>query len=182
MAKPQMVKCRYCGKEISKDEAYKEEGSNMYYCSLLCQNSAMQKRLNRERKNYKSIKGTDRRLVTDKIVEIYKNKGIDDARIPWDMIGSQMKNMLDEHRDWNYSTLFYVLWYVTEILEIDLLSEDNKANTPLSLIPYYVLDAKDYYMQTKQINELAEAFNIENETIVKATNQKRKRPIKKITF
>ena len=173
------VKCRYCGKTVMKIDAYKV-GKSTYYCSLLCQNSAEQKRLNKEIKNYKSVKGTDRRLVTDKVVEIYTDKGIDACRIPWDLIGAQMKNLLDEHKDWNYSTLYYVLWYMVEILDMDLLND--KSHTPLSLIPYYVSEAKEYYFQSKQIQESIEKFEIEPPTIIHGTRLPQKSKYKKISF
>ena len=179
MSNKDSVKCRYCGKEIIKADAYKM-GKSTYYCSLLCQNSAEQKRLNKERKNYKSIKGTDRRLVTDKIVEIYTNRGIDSCRIPWDLIGAQMKNLLDEHKDWNYSTLYYILWYMVEILDMDLLND--KSHTPLNLIPYYFLEAKDYWKQCQDINEKSNTFELPDEVILKATKQKPKSKYKKIMF
>ena len=180
MAKPVMVKCRYCGKEILKDEAYHDEGSTMYYCSLLHLNSANQKRLKKEQKNYKSVKGTDRRLVTDYIQAMYRNQGIDDCRIPWDLIGAQMKNLLDEHKDWNYSTLYYVLWYMVEMLDMNLLND--KSHTPLDLLPYYVIEAKEYWQQCQDINEKSNAFELSDKVILKATRQKPKSKYKKITF
>lgn len=179
MSKEETIKCRYCGKIHDKATAYKV-GKSTYYCSLLCQNSATQKRIKKEQKNYKSIKGTDRRLVTDKIVDLYHEKGIDDARIPWELISSQMKNMLDEHKDWNYMTLYYVMWYMKELLGIDLLNE--KANTPLSLVPFYVIEAKDYYSQTQNINIASEQFIFSEPKVIKATNRTKTRPYKKIEF
>lgn len=180
MAKPQIVKCRYCGKEVEKDVAYKEDGTSMYYCSLTCLNSAVQKRLKKDKSNYKSEKGTDRRQLTDFIVEIYENKGVDSVRIPWELIGSQMKNMLNEHKDWNYSTLYYTLWYMITIEEKDVL--DDNSISPLSLIPYYVLKAKEYYFQTKEIQDSIEKFEIEPPTIIHGTRLPQKNKYKKISF
>ena len=117
-----MVKCRYCGKELEKDNAYKV-GRAVYYCSLECQNSATQKRLKKDQKNFKSIKGTDRRQVTDLLQQLYYDKGVSDGRIPWDLIGAQMKNMLDEHKDWTYNTIYATLWYMTKVVDMDLLSD-----------------------------------------------------------
>ena len=176
----QMVTCRHCKKKIPKSEAYHNDGSSVYYCSLLCLNSADQKRLNKDRKNYKSVKGTDRRICTDYIVKLYTDKGIGSARIPWDLIGSQMKNLLDEHQDWNYTTLQYVMWYMHEILEMDLLTE--RSNSPLDLVPYYVLEAKDYWLECQRINEQANAFEIPDKVVMKASRQKPRQRFKKITF
>lgn len=174
------VKCRYCGKEIDRDEAYHNEGQKIYYCSLLHLNSANQKRLKKEQKNFKSIKGTDRRQATDLLQQLYYDKCVDDARIPWDLLGAQMKNMLDEHKDWNYNTIYGTLWYMTKVKEMDLLSD--LSSSPLNLVPYYVMEARDYIEETKHINELANAFELSDPVVVKATNRKPKNKFKKITF
>ena len=176
------VKCRYkgCGKEIDKEEAYHNEGSNMYYCCLEHLNSANYNRLHKEQKNYKSVKGTDRRVATDYIVTLFTEKGIGEARIPWDLIGSQMKNLLDEHQDWNYMTLYYIMWYMHDILEMDLI--DKKTLSPLNLVPYYYLEAKEYYLECAEINKNINEFVIKDPIVMKASANKQKTRYKKITF
>lgn len=176
----QMVTCRHCKTKIPKSEAYHNDGSNVYYCSLLCLNSANQKKLHKEQKNYKSVKGTDRRLVTDMLQNMYYEKGVSDARIPWHMLGSQMKNLLDEHKNWGYDTIYAILWYMTKIKEMDLLSDLDAS--PLNLVPYYEIEANDYIEQTKKINELANNFEIPEPTIMKGSRQNKRQRFKKITF
>ena len=41
-------------------------------------------------------------------------------QINWAMLTSQIKNMLDVNKDWNYSTIKYTLWYMCEIAHVNL--------------------------------------------------------------
>ena len=177
MAKDQEVKCRYCGKVITKNVAVSER-KGVYYCSHTCLNSAKQNRLNKTLKNFKSEKDTDRRLATDYIQQLYFDQGYDNESIPWIMIGSQMKNMLDENTDWNYATIYYVLWYMNEIAEVNVMN----GSSPLNLVPYYYAESRDFFFQTNVIKDNTNNFELDTPTIIKAKRTEKKKKLEPIDF
>ena len=164
-----MPKCRCCGKQLDKDAAYKV-GKASYYCNEECYNKVMAKR-NKAKAKYEPIDPSDRRVYTDYIVKIYTDNGYDKSEIPWQLIGAQTKNILQEHEVWSYLTLQYILYYMYEVLELNLFTEESNGSI-LSLIPFYGLEAEQYYNQCTEINKQIDGFEFnDNKIVVKKSNK-----------
>ncbi len=164
-----MPKCRCCGKQLNKDTAYKV-GKASYYCNEECYNKVMAKR-NKAKAKYEPIDPSDRRVYTDYIVKIYTDNGYDKSEIPWQLIGAQTKNILKEHEVWSYLTLQYILYYMYEVLELNLFTEESNGSI-LSLIPFYGLEAEQYYNQCTEINKQVNEFEFnDNKIVVKKSNK-----------
>ena len=164
-----MPKCRCCGKQLNKDAAYKV-GKASYYCNEECYNKVMAKR-NKAKAKYEPIDPSDRRVYTDYIVKIYTDNGYDKSEIPWQLIGAQTKNILKEHEVWSYLTLQYILYYMYEVLELNLFTEESNGSI-LSLIPFYGLEAEQYYNQCTEINKQVNEFEFnDNKIVVKKSNK-----------
>ena len=164
-----MPKCRCCGKQLYKDTAYKV-GKASYYCNEECYNKVMAKR-NKAKAKYEPIDPSDRRVYTDYIVKIYTDNGYDKSEIPWQLIGAQTKNILKEHEVWSYLTLQYILYYMYEVLELNLFTEESNGSI-LSLIPFYGLEAEQYYNQCAEINKQVNEFEFnDNKIVVKKSNK-----------
>lgn len=164
-----MPKCRCCGKQLDKDTAYKV-GKASYYCNEECYNKVMAKR-NKAKAKYEPIDPSDRRVYTDYIVKIYTDNGYDKSEIPWQLIGAQTKNILQEHEVWSYLTLQYILYYMYEVLELNLFSEESNGSI-LSLLPFYGIEAEQYYNQCTEINKQIDGFEFnDNKIVVKKSNK-----------
>ena len=164
-----MAKCRCCGKEIDKETAYKV-GKASYYCNEECYNKVMAKR-NKNKVKYEPQESTDRRDYTDYIQKIYLDNGYDKSEIPWTLIGAQTKNILSEHEIWSYATLQYILYYMYEVLELNLFTEESNGSI-LSLIPFYGVEAEQYYNQCTEINKQIDGFEFnDNKIVVKKSNK-----------
>ena len=160
-----MAKCRCCGKEIDKETAYKV-GKASYYCNEQCYSVTMAKR-NKNKVKYEPQESTDRRDYTDYIQKIYLDNGYDKSEIPWALIGAQTKNILSEHEIWSYATLQYILYYMYEVLELNLFSEESNGSI-LSLLPFYGIEAEKYFNQTKEIEKSIDEFDFnDNEIVIK---------------
>lgn len=170
------VKCRYCKKQINKDDAYKV-GKVTYYCNEECYNKAMDKR-NKEKNKYEPTDSSDRRNYTDYIVKIYTDNGYDKSEINWTLLMSQTKNILQEHEVWSYSTLQYILYYMYEIIQLNLFLEESNGSI-LSLLPFYGVEAEKYFNQTQEIEESIKNFDFNDDEIVikKSCHNKKKKYI-----
>lgn len=167
------VKCRYCKKQIDKNSAYKV-GKSTYYCNEECYNKVMATR-NKAKTKYEPIVSSDRRNYTDYIVKIYVDNGYDKSEINWTLLMSQTKNILQEHEVWSYSTLQYILYYMYEVLELNLFSEESNGSI-LSLLPFYGIEAEKYFNQTKEIEESIKNFDFkDNEIVIKKSCCDRKK-------
>lgn len=172
-----MPKCKNCGKEIDKNMSYKV-GKSSYYCNEGCYNIKISKR-NVQKKKYEPKIGTDRRDYTDYIQSIYLDNGYDKSEIPWTLIMSQSKNIMSEHKKWTYTTLQYILYYMYEIEELNLFTEESNGSI-LSLLPFYGQKAEQYFNESSLIENSIEQFNIEENTKVIKSNKninKRFKPI-----
>ena len=171
-----MAKCRCCGKEIDKETAYKV-GKASYYCNEQCYSVTMAKR-NKNKVKYEPQESTDRRDYTDYIQKIYLDNGYDKSEIPWALIGAQTKNILSEHEIWSYATLQYILYYMYEVLELNLFTEESNGSI-LSLLPFYGIEAEKYFNQTKEIEKSIDEFDFNDNEIVikKSCNGKKKKYI-----
>ena len=80
---------------------------------------------------------------------------------------SQTKNILQEHEVWSYLTLKYILYYMYEVLELNLFSEESNGSI-LSLLPFYGIEAEKYFNQTKEIEKSIDEFDFnDNEIVIK---------------
>ena len=171
------VKCRNCGKEIQKELAYKV-GKASYYCDINCYNEVIDKR-NKNKRIYEPGLEAERREYTDYIQKIYLENGYDKSEIPWTLLMSQTKNILLENTAWSYVTLQYILSYMYEILCVDLFAEESNGSI-LSLLPFYGIEAEQYFRKCENIKEQVEYFEFPEEIIVTRTmvpNNRRKKYI-----
>lgn len=157
------VKCRCCGKEIDRENAYKV-GKASYYCNEQCYQVVMNKR-NKQKNKYEPSTNTDRRDYTDYIVKVYTENGYDKSEIPWTLLMSQTKNILSEHEIWSYTTLQYILYYMYEVLELNLFTEESNGSV-LSLIPFYGIEAEQYYNQCAEINKQVDKFEFNDDKVI----------------
>lgn len=170
------VKCRCCKKDIIKSQAYKV-GNQSYYCNEECYNNKQSQQIKKNTSNkikYKPQEGTDRREFTDYLQKIFIENGWDKNKINWKLLMSQSKNILDENKNWSYYTLQYVLYYMYEVLELKLLTKESNYS-PLSLLPYYALEAEEYYKETEELDEFINNFDFtEIKRIIPKSENKRK--------
>lgn len=164
-----MAKCRYCGTNIDSAMAYSVT-KGQYYCNKECYDNKQRIKLNEGKSTkirYKPIEGTDRREFTDTIQNLFVQAGWNKNKINWSMLMSQASNILKQHEKWSYATLTYILWYMTEILELQLITKESNYS-PLSLVEYYGQEAEEYFNQTQRIEQNIEKFDFnENKIVIK---------------
>ena len=164
--------CRYCKKEISKDTAYNPK-SGMYYCNENHYLSSLEKKKNTTKHSYKSAEGTDRRAFTDAIQDLYVNVyGWNKKVIKWQILMSQTSNLLKANPTWTYDTILYIIWYMQEILEMNLINKESNWS-PLSLVDYYAQEAEQFYNECTAIQKSVENYNEENQIIIKSNKSKK---------
>ena len=170
------VKCRNCNKKIQKQTAFKI-GKCSYYCNQSCYENKVKKQKKNKMK-YAPKENSDRLNYTEYIQQIYLDNGYDKSEIPWQLIGAQTKNILQEHEVWSYLTLQYILYYMYEVLELNLFSEESNGSI-LSLLPFYGIEAEKYFNQTKEIEKSVDEFDFtDNEIVIKKScNGKKKKYI-----
>ena len=164
-----MCKCRFCGAEIDKNTAVvMPNKKGWYFCNKDHLRAYEDSKVNTNKKNFKSIKGTDREKCTDLIQYIYEHElGYNRDRIPWMVIGSQLKNMLDDNPTWNYTTIRYILDYMLNIIEFNF-KEDK--GTPLALVPYYFYEAQDFYKKSINVAKASEDYKEAEVIVAKSSN------------
>lgn len=162
MSKSIQVKCKQCGQSTERNKAIKIS-DRTYCCSKECAEMYLESK-NNKKKNYKSIKGTVRESCTDYIQALYISNGVPKNRINWQTIGSQLSNMLKEHKEWNYSTIKFTLQYMNEIAGVNLF--DGEQGSVLNLVPFYVDEAKDYYFELQEIKKAVDEFEFNDEVVV----------------
>ena len=168
-----IVKCRNCKKEIERNSAYKV-GKASYYCDVDCYNETMSKR-NKNKTKYEPADPSERRNFTDYVQFIYISNGYDKSEINWTVLMAQTKSILQEHPQWSYTTLQYILQYMYEIVQINLFAEESNGSI-LSLLPFYGLEAEKYFNQTKEIEENIKNFDFkDNEIVIKYSCCERKK-------
>ena len=165
------VKCRYCGKDIDKDTAYSIK-KGQYYCNENHYLSALEKKKNATKHSYKSAEGTDRRNYSDAIQDLYVNHyGWNKKKINWQILFSQTSSLLKANPSWTYDTILYIIWYMQEILELNLICQESHWS-PLSLVDYYALEAEEYYNENQKVIKSADNYTDETVTIIKSKDKK----------
>lgn len=155
------VTCKFCKKKIEKDLAIIiNEKRNNYYCSEECkQNQLDKEKYKPKQKDNKEI--NDRKALLSYIQEQYINSGIDKYCINWRLITANLKNLMDNDKEYKLTGILYCLKYMKEIEGINLISEES--NTPLALMPFYYEKSKQYWLQTKEIAEAIKEFEFTDE-------------------
>ena len=179
-----VVKCKYCGKQIEKDNAYKI-ADRQYYCNKTCYDDKQRSKIDNGKTNkikYKPQEGTERREFTDYIQMIYINSGWNKYSINWSMVCSQASNILNEHPKWTYDTLLYILQYMNEVLGLQLVTKESNYS-PLSLAPFYETETEEYLIKTQDIEDKINSFDFNTEVkIVKNINRQYKNNYNKINI
>jgi len=176
-------KCKQCGKIIlDKSSAYMyqktKKSSKIYFCNE-SEFDIYMAEINRvkleNKKKYKPSKTKSdgavnpRRTLSDYIQKLYIEQGFDNSDIPWKLIMSALKNMMDNYKDYDdkpysYGGIRYCLWYMKNIEEINLFNE--LSNTILALVPFNYDKSKKYCIQCREIKEEVKNFNFDDETII----------------
>lgn len=180
MAKNNIVKCRYCKKEIDKTTAYLV-GQRLYYCSKECYELSQSKKNNIKTEPNNVKKKTSFIKLTDYILSVYLNAGYSKNQINWTLLMSQVSNMIKKHKNdkdsngnikpWKYTDIKYTLKYMINIKEMNLFNDDFNGSI-LNLVEFEYNNAKEYYRQTQEIKDSIKNFNFNDEvTIIKKNNK-----------
>lgn len=173
------VTCRFCKKQLDKDSAYCPS-PKMYYCNEDHYTKQLNKIKYKPKKTKSNGEPNDRREFTDYVQDIYVKQGYDKHYIPWQMLMSQSSNILKEHKSWTYTTLGYILYYMYEVIELNLFAEDSNGSI-LSLLPYYGLEAEKYFNQKAEVENAINNYDFNEPIVVKKIKHPTKR-IQKISF
>lgn len=172
MAKDKCI-CKYCKNEIDKENAYSVI-KGQYYCSENHYLSYLEKKKNSKNHSYKSAKGTDRRNFTDKIQDLFVYKyGWNKKKINWQALMAQCKTILDNNPNWTYDTLLYIIWYMQDILGLNLICKESHFS-PFSLIEFYALEAEQYWNECEQIQKSVENYDFDECNIVVKSSKNKK--------
>lgn len=118
--------------------------------------------------------------LLDYIQSLYLNQGYTKQQIPWKVITAQIKQIMSEDKTLTYAQIRYILFYMVEILELNLFDESFNG-TILNLVPYYINEAREFCIKCKDIRKMANEFDFtENVKIVKVGNREKK--IEEISF
>ena len=168
------VKCRFCKKEIEKDNAYKV-GQKLYFCNKEHYLSQCNKDKYKSPKINKDGTTNSRRQLTDWIQNYYIQQGYDKHDINWQLITAQIKNQIDEY-GFKYQGMLLTLKYMTEIKCMNLL--DDRSVSVVSLIPFEYNNAKNNWLETENIKKEIDNFDFsDNEIIVKKSIDKEKKKV-----
>lgn len=171
MAKPQMVKCRYCKKEIDKSLAYKpHDSARTYYCNKECYDLAQKKKepkpkiakkpKEKDSGRYKPVIGSEKRNLTDYIVRMYEKAGFNKRYINWAILGVQIKNFVEKDK-FTYEGIRFTLWYMQNIERVKMF-EVEYGNNPLCLVPSYYRKMEKYKMQLNKVRQKVKEFEFED--------------------
>ena len=159
------VICRFCKKEIDKSTAYKKNSSDRnYYCNIEHWQASQDKIKYKPKKITSQGEVNPRRLLLDYIQEIYVNNGTDKHNINWKLITSVLKNMMEENVDLTYGGIQYTLWYIKEIKELNLFGD--KSNTILWAVPFYYMEAQNYYNETESIENKIDEWEFNDKSLI----------------
>lgn len=173
--------CRYCKKKINKDTAYSVT-KGQYFCNETHYLSSLDKKQNKSKHSFKSAEGTERRNYSDAIQKLYVDMyGWNKKKINWQIIFSQTNNLLKANPTWTYDTILYIIWYMQEILEMNLINKESNWS-PLSLVDYYAQEAEQFYNECVDIQKSAENYTTEDTHIIIKSNKSKKLKYKSISM
>lgn len=162
------VKCRNCGKIIDKNSAHKV-GKTSYYCDADCFEQKEKERI-KTKTTYEPKDNTDRLKLTDFILELFLEQGYDKTEINWNMICSQIKNLIESYTDYedkpySYGGIKYCLGYMKDIESVNLFNDDSKGSI-LNLVPFYYNKSKQFWYECDRIKKLVKEVEFDDEIIV----------------
>ena len=125
-----------------------------------------------DKKSYKTL--------LDYIQSLYLSQGYTKQQIPFKVITAQIKQIMTEDKTLNYAQLKYIIWYMVEILQMNLFDESFNG-TILNLVPYYINEAREFCIKCKEIKKLANEFDFDDSVrVVKVGNRSKK--VKEMEF
>ena len=129
----QMIKCRQCGKQISKSEAI-EFKSKMYMCSDKCVEAWQIAHVAKQPLNKQA---NDRTALLDYVKRL-------DPNANFMVITAQLKRMITDY-GMTYAGMRYALWYSVNIA--------NKPYKGVGILPYIYEDAKKYWQWQQRMKQ-----------------------------
>lgn len=160
-----MPKCKYCKREIELKPIYKIRLEGQKTISSFCNEECYNLYINQPK--------DPQVVLTDYIQELYINNGYDRSKINWLLIIKQVKNLLKENKSWKHSGIKYTLWYMVEILEMNLFNGEFNGSI-LNLVPYYYNEAKDFCLEKHELDKRYKEVEFEEEEVIikKQVNKK----------
>ena len=123
----------------------------------------------------------DYKILTNYIQSLYIQQGFDKSDIKWVIMTSQIKNMMSENKGLTYAQIKYILWYMVEILELNLFNEEFNGSI-LNLVPYYIQEAKGFCLKCKDIRESVKGFDFSDEIRVVRVSGNRDKKVEEMDF
>ena len=123
----------------------------------------------------------DYKILTNYIQSLYIQQGFDKSDIKWVIMTSQIKNMMSENKSLTYAQLKYILWYMVEILELNLFNEEFNGSI-LNLVPYYIQEAKEFCLKCKDIRESVKGFDFSDDIRVVRVSGNRDKKVEEMDF
>ena len=112
--------------------------------------------------------------LLDYIQLLYLSQGYTKQQIPFKVITAQIKQIMSEDKTLNYAQLKYIIWYMVDILQMNLFDESFNG-TILNLVPYYINEAREFCIKCKDIRKMASEFDFDDKVrIVKVGNRSNK--------
>ena len=134
----------------------------VYYCNEEHYNNSLEEKSKSKAKS-KSNYDDEYSKLTSYIKQLYVDNGHSVTNINWAMITAQIKNIKNS-LETTYVWIRYTLWYMVEIKEVNLF--DDYGGSILNLVKFYYVEAKDYWQKTKEIKELSDEFDFEDNVVV----------------
>ena len=119
--------------------------------------------------------------LTDYIQLLYVNQSYDKKDINWAILTAQIKNMMSDDKSLTYAQLKYILWYMVEILELNLFNEEFNGSI-LNLVPYYIQEAKEFCLKCKDIRESVKGFDFTDEIRIVRVSGNRDKKVEEMDF
>ena len=165
------VVCRYCKKQIEKDNAYSKQ-KGMYYCNEQCYIQHQHKKNNTTHKVLNETESVEYRKLTDYIQLRFGTQSP-----TWWSQFTRVTRQLVKNNNMKFSGMLLTLQYYYDILNKH--SNENVYGLQQIIVTYYE-EAKNYFIETVNKNALGQALpNDKIVTVVAHTrgNKKDKRLI-----
>ena len=94
---------------------------------------------------------------------------------------SQCNNLLKSNPSWTYDTILYIVWYMQDILGLNLICKESNWS-PLSLVDYYAQEAEQYYNECSEIAQSVENYDFDNCNIKAKSSKNKKIKYQPLTF
>lgn len=141
-----MITCRVCKTKVDKDSAICLK-PKIYVCCEECKEQYLSKEKNKTSQDKDS---QDRKEFMDYF------KSICHEEINYKIIYSMLKKMMKGNPSFTYNGMKYTLWYIHDILNINI--------TGVGIIPYYYDEAKKYYDKKQKMKQAIKQSNVRQDT------------------